>query len=271
MIFNGTKTMYSDRLKNYMSLGLHYEPLINTTLNETFVIKPRYDFNDDNIHYPKINVLVIGSDNNEPNKEINKFNLRTSPHSPLDASLFNHIPFYLRKVSEVDMYPPSDRYVLRKNITINEELYLACYGYRMDDIVYKGDIVSFNSIDKDYVNITKIDTNDGRYLNPTPRERIELYKAPDYYLGTFFKLFFFFNKDELGEMLNSFKTLYPTNPINRITEMGICSSIYLEDDNEVVWCGIEYFIDTDYNIQDAYDKSYLEFYVEVGNSEVIRG
>ena len=271
MVFNGDKSIYSSRLQNYMSLGLDYNPLPNTTLNEKFVINTRYDFNDNIKRYPTINVITIGTDFNPLDITANVFNLKTSPHRPTDASLFNHVPFYLRKLSDVNSFPPSDRYVLRKKIVINDITYLACYGYLIDDIVYKGDVTKYANVDTDYVNISKVDTNTGQYLNPVPRDNIDLDKQPDYYLGTFFKMFFFFNEDELKEIFNAFTVLYPNETLKRITEIGVASSIYVEDINEIVWCGIEYFIDIDYNIEDAIKETFLEFYIEVGNSEVIRG
>ena len=270
MVFNGNKSIYSSRLENYRSLGINYMPLISTTLNEKFIIEPNYIFEDKEKHFPTINVLTIGTDFNLTNSDINVFNLKTSLHSPMCASLFNHIPFYLKKLSEVDENPPSDKYVLRKRIVIDDVTYLACYGYHVEDIVYKGDITKYGNIDTDYVNISKVDTNTGEFLNPTPRNKMELDKEPDYYLGTFFKMFFFFNEEELNNILDVFNILYPDESLRRITELGICSSIYLEDINEVVWCGIEYYLDTDYDINDAALAKYLEFYVEVGNSEVIR-
>jgi hypothetical protein len=270
MVFNGNKSIYSVRLDNYRSLGLEYSPLINTTLNEKFVINARHNFEDNISRYPKINVLTIGTDFNTTNTEMSVFNLKTSPHSPLDASLFNHIPFYLKKLSEVDNYPPSDKYVLRKHVVINDITYLACYGYYIEDIVYKGDVTKYANIDTDYANISKVETNDGKFLNPVPRDKIALDQQPDFFLGSFFKIFFFFNEDELKNILDVFEILYENESLKRITELGICSSIYLEDINEVVWCTIEYFLDTDYDIEEAFNETYLEFYIEVGSSEVIR-
>ena len=270
MVFNGNKSIYSSRLENYRSLGLDYTPLINTTLNEKFIVNARHKFDGNVKHYPTVNVLTIGTDFNITNSDNNVFNLKTSPHSPMDASLFNHIPFYLRKLSEVDNYPPSDKYVLRKNIVIDDVVYLACYGYHMEDIVYKGDITKYNNIDSDYVNISKVDTNTGSFLNPEPRDKIKLNDQPDFFLGTFFKMFFFFNEDELKCIIDAFDILYPNEKLRRITELGICSSVYLEDINEVVWCGLEYYLDTDYNLDKALNETYLEFYIELGNSEVIR-
>jgi len=270
MVFNGNKSIYSSRLENYRSLGLKYLPLINTTLNEKFIINARHKFEDDVKHYPTVNVLTIGTDFNVTNTDMNVFNLKTSPHSPMDASLFNHLPFYLKKLSDVDNYPPSDKYVLRKNIVINDIAYLACYGYHMEDIVYKGDVTKYAKIDTDYANISKVDTNTGEFLNPTPRDKMKLDESPDYYLGTFFKMFFFFNEDELRNIVDVFDLLHPDESLRRITELGICSSIHLEDINEVVWCGLEYYLDTDYDMDEALSATYLEFYVEVGNSEVIR-
>ena len=261
--------MYGIRLQNYLSLGLPYQPLINTTLNEKFIINQDYIV-PDNV-YPKTNVIVIGTDFNPTNSDLTRVNLKLSPHTPLDAALFKHIPFYLRKLTDVKEYPPSDHYVLRKEITIDNETYLACYGYHTNDIVYKGDIVKYANIDTDYVNITKVETNTGEYLSPTLRDNLDIDKSLDYFLGNFFKLAFFFDSKELIEIGNSFDILYPNQSLRRITEIGVCSSIYLEGDNEVVATTIDYFLDSDFNIDDKIKEGNMEFYLEVGNSEVIRG
>ena len=260
--------MYGIRLHNYMSLGLPYKPLVNTTLNEKFNINQ--DYKPAKGLYPKTNVIVIGTDFNNLNSELTRVNLKLSPHTPLDAALYNHIPFYLRKLEDVIDNPPSDHYVLRRNITINDVQYLACYGYLTEDIVYKGDIVKYSNIDKEYANITKIDTSTGDYLHPKLRDNLDIDKSIAYYLGNFFKLAFFFNKSELTEVANVFDIMYADKILRRITEVGVCSSIYAEDVKDVVWCNIDYFLDTEFNIDEKLAHGSMEFFLEVGNSEVIR-
>jgi len=269
MIYNGERTMYNVRLQNYLLLGREYHPLVNTTLNEKFEINERYLFNDNNKHYPTINMITIGTDFLEPNNSETRLKLKSSQHKPLDASLYNHIPFYLKKIAEANTNPPSDKYVLRKNIIINGETYLACYGYLVEDIIYKDDIVEYDNIDSDYTTVSKINTNDGLYLNPNRSDNINLDSENDKYLANFFKLFLFFNQNEINELLNVFDILYP-NKIKTIKEIGVCSSIYLKDIKDVVWCTINYFLDSNIDINEAKTKGYLDFYIEVGNSEVIR-
>ena len=266
MVFNGERTMYNVRLQNYLMLGLPYTPLVNTTLNEKFDIVKKVDIPPR--PYPTTNVLVIGTLFKEQDTTLTRLNLKTSPHSPLDAALYNHLPFYIRKVSELNDYPPSDRYVLRKNIVLDNEEYLVCYGYYVDDIIYKGDIVKYANINNEYTNITKIDTNDGSFLNPDLKANLALEKNIEEYLGNFFKLYFFFSKDEITEIQHAFDVLYPNEDVRRINEVGVCSSIKLDDD--VMWCGVDYFLDTDFDIDEYAKKGFLEFYLEVGNSEVIR-
>jgi len=193
------------------------------------------------------------------NGERTMYNVRLQnylQHKPLDASLYNHIPFYLKKIAEANTNPPSDKYVLRKNIIINGETYLACYGYLVEDIIYKDDIVEYDNIDSDYTTVRS--------------DNINLDSENDKYLANFFKLFLFFNQNEINELLNVFDILYP-NKIKTIKEIGVCSSIYLKDIKDVVWCTINYFLDSNIDINEAKKtKGYLDFYIEVGNSEVIR-
>ena len=98
-VYNSTRTIYNLKLQTCMMFGLPYHPLPNTTLNEKFNIYPynEIDCNYENQNYPRVNGIVIGIGGNEVvNSDI--LDLKLGKHSPVDAALFEHIPFVIRPI-----------------------------------------------------------------------------------------------------------------------------------------------------------------------------
>ncbi len=126
-----TPTLYGTGLQTAMKLGIPYNVLPNTTLNEKFGIQsgvmPSAGV------YPRMTYIAIGnlghytvtaadgSDESEPAR-----------HQAEDAAAFNHIPFVLREVGD-DLTPAMRaRYGLRRNETHNGRNYFAYYLRRFD-------------------------------------------------------------------------------------------------------------------------------------------
>ena len=132
-MFNSTMTCYARKFINHMKCGLKYTPLLNTTLNEKFNILPTSD--DLTIPYPSINMLVIGNGLRGDLIRNSRLDLKSSVHNVTDASLVKHMPFYLRKTTELDLYPPSDKLCLKTNMSIGDTEYTAYFGYRRTEFV----------------------------------------------------------------------------------------------------------------------------------------
>ena len=265
-MFNAEKTIYSKKIENRIKCGLPYTPLLNTTLNEKFNIYPGVD--NANIPYPIINLITIGSGLSSVNNSSSRLKMDSSPHSATDAALFNHIPFYLRPTSEAMVYPPSPKLRLHKVILIDGIEYNVYYGYKITNYEYNDDIIKYTNIEDEYVNISKFDIVGSDILNPTPSTNINL--DTKVYISDFIKIYTFFSEGELNEMINAFNILYPdTTPI--ITELGICTSkdIVIDGKDESVMVQVAYFIDLYKDLIEAKNNKKLDFFIEIGDMEVI--
>jgi len=266
-MFNAERTAYSKMIENRAKTGTVYTPILNTTLNEKFNILPNED--NSNISYPIINLLTIGSGLTNLNNQSTRLNLQTSPHTAIHAALFNHIPFYIRPVSEVVVNPPSDKLRLHKVQTINNVDYNVYYGYKISNYEYKNELVKFNNIEDEFVNVSKYDLSANDVLNPIPNNNINLTNKT--YISDFIKIYTFFTLAEINEIINSFNFLFPnTDPI--ITEIGVCSSKEktLPDNTiENVMTQIAYFLDVKQDLTQAKIVEKLDFYIELGDMEVI--
>jgi len=265
-MFNAEKTIYSKKIENRVKCGLPYTPILNTTLNEKFVINPGVD--NKAITYPTINLITIGSGLSSVNKASSRLNMVSSPHSAIDAALFNHIPFYLRPTTEAVTNPPSDKLRLHKVILINGIEHNAYYGYKITNFEYNNDIVKYNNIEDEYVNISKFDIIGSDVLNPTPSTNINL--DTKVYISDFIKIYTFFSEGELNEIIFAFNLLYP-NETPVITELAICTSkdIVINTINESVMVQVSYFIDLYKDLIEAKVNKKLDFFIEIGDMEVV--
>jgi len=265
-MFNAERTIYSKLIENRSKVGQPYIPLLNTTLNEKFAIYP----NDDNpsIKYPTINLLTIGHGLTNVNNQSTRLNMQTSPHAAIHAALFNHIPFYIRPVSEFSTNPPSNKLRLHTIETINNVDYNVYYGYSVDNYEYKNELIKFNNIESDFANVSVFDLNVNDVLNPVPNNNISLNSKA--YISDFIKIYTFFSLAEINEIINSFTFLHPDiDPI--ITEIGVCSSKekLFGTITENVMTQIAYFVDVKQDLNIAKIKEKLDFYIEIGDMEVI--
>lgn len=272
MLFNGANTIYNTKLQNAKMVNVPYTALLNTTLNEKFSIEV-INSTGTLDKYPELNLITIGCNVTEltNTSDITRINLTRSRHSPLDAALFNHVPFYLRTVADSVTNPPSKNLRLKKTITINNTTYIAYYGYKLTDIQYKDDILLYNGIKDEYVNVSKLDTNSSALLNPSPKPVTQLDIDRDVtYVTDFLKMYVYFTKDEVTEINNAMSTLYGT--IYKISEIGVCNSIDMtlnDGTEEQVAVQIAYFMDVDIDTTTVNTDGSINFYLDVGGMEVL--
>jgi len=269
MLFNGINTIYNIKLQNAKAIGVPYRVLDNTTLNEKFGIEVVKTM-DVLPEYPVVNLLTIGVAADDT--ATSRLNLTRSKHRPIDAALFNHLPFYLRPVSEVTNTPPSAKARLRKNIIIDGIEYLACYGYDLSGIDYKDDILIYSSLKEEYTNVSRLNTNDATFLNPTPvvTTGIDIANEENEYVTDFLKVEVFLTIDEVLEIKHAMDVLYGSSIL--ITELGICNSIIdvSEDGSEECYAAqIAYFLDTNISIDDAITNEHLRFHIDLGGMDIL--
>ena len=204
MTFNGLQTIYSIQLMNRMLIGKPYKPLPNTTLNELFGIEERTRKSD---IYPKINLITIGYNKNTITESTTKYKLLNNQHSATDAALFNHIPFYLRKESEINLYPIPPYLRLRKKLIINNETYIAYYGKIITEFITKNDITLLKFINDDYAKITKLDTNTEDFLHPEPNVNLDLRYGGNDFIGDFVKIYEFWDNEDIENIRHAMDVL----------------------------------------------------------------
>ena len=274
MVFNGMQTIYSIQLMNRMLIKAPYLPPMNTTLNEKFKIL--MDCNNAPQYYPTINLITIGYNPLVKNENLVKYKLFNSFHNPTDAALFNHIPFYLRKISEISKHPVPDNLRLRKIIIIDDEEYLAGYGLEVSDFIYKDAFVNLDQITNEYAKILKYNFNNNDFLNPKPNINLDLRFKPESFIGDFIKIYNFWDDVILSEIKHAIDVLGIDNDY-KITEIGVCFSKTvkneIENDKgdfkqiylEAVETQIAYFIDCilDLNVE------VQDFYIEIGGQQIL--
>jgi len=267
-MFNGSRTIYSKKLANRAKCGLPYVPLLNTTLNERFNIESLVD--NKSVTYPTINLLTFGIGASDTSVKNTRLDLKSSTHSYTDAALFTHIPLYMRKESEITLHPPSSKLRLRTSITFDNEKYIVYYGYKIDDFDSNDDVVTFNNIEEEYVNISKLDVSSLSVLYPEPKNVIDLKTCTKQYIGDFIKVYTFITEEELLEIENVFNLLYP-NKEQIITEVGICHSKEMKYETyiENVQVQISYFLDTKFDIKQSIKEEKLDFIIELGDMELM--
>jgi len=273
MIFNGRQTIYNIMLMNRMLAGLEYRPPINTTVNEKLNILLKNKSLD---KYPKINTLIIGSFGGVLKSDLTRLRLYQDQHNPTDASLFNQIPFYLRRLDEVAKKPLRDYHVLRKRVVINGTEYLAAYGRAIEEFEYKDEITYLKNITDDYANIYKDDVNHLKSMSPEPVTNLDMTFKSDSFVNDFIKTYIYLDAYDLNELYHVFETLGIEEPV--INEMGVCAGKWVETKDilgnlykETIETQIMYFLDSDINLNEAIsDRDYIDFYIEIGGQQILR-
>lgn len=123
MVRNSQRTLYNVDLHLHQILGKDYEPIENTTLNEKFQVLP-----NDKLPagiYPKLQYFAIGCGGNVVMEDVSTYTY--NEHLPIDAALFQHIPFIMRNLTDGDLTAEEKKnYRLRVIQNFNGINY-ACY------------------------------------------------------------------------------------------------------------------------------------------------
>ena len=274
MVFNGLQTIYSIMLMNRMLINENYVVPENTTLNEKFRILTNYKGVEQ--RYPNINLITIGYNNVSKNELNTKYNLINSSHNPTDAALFNHIPFYLRKLSEINEHPIPKNLRLRKIIYIDNEEYLVAYGAVVNDFVYKNEFVLLENVTDQYAKVFGFNFNSSDPLNPKPNTNLDMRYAPSSFINDFIKIYIFWDNIDLKEIKHAMDVLEINNNYT-INEIGVCFSkgvvntihnakkTYISKYMESIETQIAYFIDCNIDLK----QQIQDFYIEIGGMQVL--
>ncbi len=237
MILASQRTLFGVDLALRMLSGTPYELLPNTSLNEKFAklasIKP-------NGRYPSIGYYTIGVGGTTilPGSGQTMY----SEHSPVDAGLFEHIPFVVRKVDNDLTNAEQTKYRMKVIKNINGDDYY-CYYFKKIPSVYINPNMYQVITENDNSVLSLLPTSTDMYLNPVPADReitVDNFNSVRYAAKTA-KLEFTLLNTELTELYNVMDVFYgkDTNGVTiskPITEIGVCSGIEETPDNSIISC-----------------------------------
>lgn len=234
MVLNSQRTVYGVDLELHRLAGMDYNIINNTSLNEKFSLYTEEEVPEG--VYPTLKYLTIGT--GEVDIIDNNLGYSYSRHSPVDAALFNHIPFVMKPVDE-DLLPAEQTaYRFRKEEVIDGVTYAAYYLKVIDTIELRSDFYKV-STQNGVSSLSLFDTNDDALLYPVPKDRsasaLDISTAE--YVIKVLKLDFALTTAEITELKNVL-TLKNLDNVN-ITEIGLCTGIDKYIDNKFVATAVQ--------------------------------
>ena len=222
MVRNPQRTLFNIDLHLHQLLGKDYEAPENTTLNEKFQILPNEKLPTG--IYPTLNYYAIGCGGNVVVDNVGTYHY--SEHLPVDAALFQHVPFVMRDISNVDLtLTERSNYRLRLVKNYNGINY-ACYylkvvpSYDLKPIFHKiRTLESGTSISSPTLSI--MDLTQSSILNPVPVIRDLTYKNQNEigFVTKIAKLTFSLTPAEIIDIQNCLKIMSLDN--KNISEIGL--------------------------------------------------
>lgn len=270
MIFNSQRTLYAIDLEQHRLFNQSYTPVENTTLNEKFRIYPNIQPGNNN--FPYLNVIVIGIGGLQNIAGENNYNF--SQHSPLDAALFEHIPFIVRETSN-DLTPlEKAKYRLRVIEMVDNVEYVCYYGKVITDPNLNSNFYTIKTIVDDSLTaiptLSVLDLTSTNVLNPKPKLRSVSYsttKGIDY-VTKLNKVPFTLTVGEISEIKEGCTKLGKTSDI--ITEVGLCTSCDYNNGTytEAICTQIAFHIGVDFNMAVSLENDQaIQKSIELGGLE----
>ena len=246
-MFKTVKTVYLEQLEVNRDLGLPYAPLQNTTLNEKFNITAT-----SSEEYPTLQYYTIGL-HYKSLTDVNNLDFNKIQHSTLDSSVYIPIPFLLKEANVGLTDLEKSKYFLRTKLTINNTEFIACYGKKIDSIA--NDSKLYDIVKDDTYGVELLSIPDNRYLNPIPRENIDIYGTKLNYVAVSLKLKVTIDKIEALNIRNAINLLYPNRPDTNKYEIGEIGFVFGKSgvsngDSEIADAQIGYFLKSNMILND---------------------
>jgi len=218
MIVNSQRTIYGLEYQANKLVGLPYTPRINTTLNEKFGVLPNEAAGSDIDH--SVKYIGLGTGGELVANSVNGYS-RTQ-HSPLDAALFEHVPFVIRPVTNDLSAAEQTKYRLKVRKTIHNVDY---YQYFLR-VINSSDIttgvyrVTANAAGSASLSLLTTDTT--AQLNPAVAPVVSNNKS---YITKMVKLKFNLTPADLTEINSAIDIMYQSNAVKPITEICVCGGL----------------------------------------------
>ena len=268
-----TKTIYYDTLILSHFRNKNFKPLPNTTLNEKFSINKDLTIE---VETPTLKYFAIGNGNLKTIDAEENMKLYHGNHRCIDAALFNHIPFVLRKEGEDIDIDARKKYRLRKYMTINNENYIAYYLKVIPDDMIQNQIIKITQETDTMPKIEPFNTNDSTLLNPEPYANTitEIINNYTEFVTNSDQISLILTVEEMTEVKNAMLILNIPIEDRIINEICLCSGTDIVDlstyEVEVAYSQVMFFLDVDYDIQLLLSNN-EEFFrqVEIGGMQAL--
>lgn len=271
MVRTSQATIYSIDLALHRMVGKQYATPINTTLNEKFSILQSESIPEGS--YPTLKYFVIGIGGNTVIQGNDKYAF--SEHSPVDGSLFNHIPFVMKPVNQDLTLEEAANYRLKRIETIAGVQYACYYAKHIPPIELKNFFYSIRTIaggtSVSAPTLSILDTNNSDILNPTPKTRTLNYNnnTTTEYITKIAKVIFRLSTEEIANLKEVLKLRGLEG--SQITEIGICSGLDKDmptGNKETYACQIMYHVGVSLSLAlDLAKGESIQKTIELGGSE----
>lgn len=222
MFYTAARTVYGLELELSYMFNKPYEAQVNTTLNEKFNIATKEPLPKGK---PFLQYFCLGVGGNAALPDADAYPY--SPHSPIDAALFEHIPFVIRPVGNDLTLDERSSYRMRVETEIQGNRYYCYYLKRLreSDIQYKPGFYRISSRNGTET-IDPINTNELNTLNPVPISKVnKIIGSSSSYIIKKGKVIISLTYEELVEIKKNIDLMFPSLEPKTITEIGLCTGI----------------------------------------------
>lgn len=219
------RTVYGANLQTAQLLGVPFQVVPNSTLNDKFNISNASVLNSTDM--PRMQYVSIGNGGHRMKVTGNNTLQVPEPiqHRTTDAALYSHLPFVLRPIGNDLTASERERYALRRLETIAGEDYFAYYLRRMD-LTGVAAQMEYKTVVADVTTATPFIPTAGN-LSPTPPVVVtggSVSTSGDYVTAS---AIVYFNLDafDIAEILNACNIIYGSEDYAIISEIGLCSGV----------------------------------------------
>lgn len=218
-----TRTAWGAGVQNHLYLGLPYQRVKHTTLNEKLDILA--DEDPTVTEYPKLGYFCIGAGGHRVEMINGMPAIVPEQHSAVDAAPFSMIPLIMREPNN-DISPTKRAsYILRKEINVNGTTYIAYYGRRLDTSKMKIRYELVQIVDgKETVTPYVPDSSN---LNPKPKpispNGVVVLDAEHVRVTTDISIIF--DSSDTAELRNVANLLFNNEYLAIVSEIALCSGV----------------------------------------------
>lgn len=220
-----TRTVYGSNLQTCQLLGIPFNVVPNTTLNEKFSIAANVTLNPTDMPYMRY--LVIGNGGHRMKTTGTGTIQVPEPiqHRSTDAALYNHLPFVLRPAANDLPANVRSRYALRRAESYGGNNYFAYYAKRLD-LNAISSVMEYHQIANNTDTVSAFIPST-THLNPTPPaipSTGTIVTSGDYVISSA-KISAVIDAFDVAEILNACNIIHGSEDFAIISEMGMCSGV----------------------------------------------